>query len=332
MGRVVRVGTVGTSNIMRIIQDAFKKTERMECEVVYSRDPERGRAFADEVGVTEFCSDYDAMVSRDDLDVVYIASPNSLHTAQALKAMQHKKHAIIEKPAALSSRDIESLHVASMENDVYFLEAITTIFMPNFEILTRLLPKFGKIHNVEINYGQSSSRYDAYLRGENPNVFNPEMGGGALNDMGIYCIHAAVSLFGEPDKLLYVPELGPNGVDVAGKLTLYYPHFEVKILTSKKDNPGTGLCIDAEKGWYRSEGPMNAFTKCTAQLNGQDISVDVQHDLKMNRMVWEMTAFRDCIFKKDKSFFERMYHQSMISARVLEKAHVSADKGEIVRA
>lgn len=332
MSKVVRIGTVGTSNIMRIIQDAIKRTERMECAVVYSRDAERGRAFADEVGVPEFCTDYDAMVARDDIDVIYIASPNSLHAEQSVKAMKHGKHVIVEKPAALTGSEIENMHVASMENDVFFLEAITTIFMPNFEILTRLLPKMGKIRHAEINYGQYSSRYDSYVRGENPNIFNPEMGGGALNDMGIYCIHAAVNLFGEPDKLRYEPQLGPNGVDIAGKLTLFYPDFEVLIRTSKKDNPDTGLRIEAEHGWYREEGPMNAFTRCTAQLNGQDICVDVQNDMKMNRLVWEMTAFRDCIFKRDKTFFERMYRQSMTSARVLEKAHISASKGEIVRA
>lgn len=329
MAKTVRVGTVGTSTIMRIIRDAIGKTERMECQVVYSRDAETGRQFAQKMNIPESCTDYEAMISRDDLDVIYIASPNSCHVEQAVSAMEHGKNVIVEKPAALTSAGIDEMHTAAMENNVFFLEAITTIFMPNFQILCRLLPKFGKINKAEINYGQYSSKYDAYLRGENPNVFNPDMGGGALNDMGIYCIHGAVHLFGAPKKVLYEPELGPNGVDVAGHLTLYYPHLEVSIRTSKKDDPGTGLSIDAENGWYRMRGPMNNFSHCSAFLNGNPIRVDVQEDL--NRMVWEMTAFRDCIFREDKSFFLRMYKQSYEAVRVLEAAHKSANLGETVR-
>lgn len=81
---------------------------------------------------------------------------------------------------------------AARANGVYFFEAITTLFMPQYEACRLLLPKLGRIEQAHITYAQYSSRYDAYLRGENPNIFNPAMQAGALNDMGVYCVHMAV--------------------------------------------------------------------------------------------------------------------------------------------
>ena len=84
---MLRVGTVGTSSIMRTIQEAIRLTDGMECRVVYSRTEEQGRALAAEMGVPEHCTDYAAMLERSDLDLIDIASPNRFHVEQALAAL-----------------------------------------------------------------------------------------------------------------------------------------------------------------------------------------------------------------------------------------------------
>ena len=177
---MLRVGTVGTSSIMRTIQEAIRLTDGMECRVVYSRTEEQGRAFAAEMGVPEHCTDYAAMLDRSDLDLIDIASPNRFHVEQALAALEHGKHVIVEKPAAVTRGDVQRLIDAARANGVYFFEAITTLFMPQYEACRLLLPKLGRIEQAHITYAQYSSRYDAYLRGENPNIFNPAMQAGPL--------------------------------------------------------------------------------------------------------------------------------------------------------
>ena len=102
---MLRVGTVGTSSIMRTIQEAIRLTDGMECRVVYSRTGEQGRAFAAEMGVPEHCTDYAAMLERSDLDLIDIASPNRFHVEQALAALEHGKHVIVEKPCLLYTSD-----------------------------------------------------------------------------------------------------------------------------------------------------------------------------------------------------------------------------------
>ena len=257
---MLRVGTVGTSSIMRTIQEAIRLTDGMECRVVYSRTEEQGRAFAAEMGVPEHCTDYAAMLERSDLDLIDIASPNRFHVEQALAALEHGKHVIVEKPAAVTRGDVQRLIDAARANGVYFFEAITTLFMPQYEACRLLLPKLGRIEQAHITYAQYSSRYDAYLRGENPNIFNPAMQAGALNDMGVYCVHMAVDLFGVPQDVRYLAELG-GGIDLAGRLTLTYPSLTCEILGENADL-GSGCRITGRERLVRGGRAINAFGGC----------------------------------------------------------------------
>ncbi len=110
----LRVAFVGTSSIMELIIAAAKDCERLLPRVVYSRSAERGQAFAEKMGLPETCFDYEAMVKRKDLDLIYIASPNFLHFSQALLALEHKKHVILEKPAVLSREEAQRLYAAAI--------------------------------------------------------------------------------------------------------------------------------------------------------------------------------------------------------------------------
>ena len=205
------------------------------------------------------------------------------------------------------------------KNDVFFFEAITTIYMPNFITYKQELPYLGKLSEVNIVFGQYSSKYDAYLRGENPNIFNPQLQGGALNDMGIYCIHVAVNLFGTPDNISYQADYGSNGIDLAGKLTLTYPEFICNIETTKVAPAHSGCFIIGEKGQLIQDGPLNEFPGYHVTVNGQKFEINYQN--KKNRMIYEMEIFRDAILSKDYDFFEKAAEQSMCASMILEKAH-----------
>lgn len=318
---MLRFGTVGTSAIMRLMQQAMAQTDGVECRAVYSREAQRGRAFADSVGVASVCTDYGALLARDDIDAVYIASPNRFHAEQACLAMRAGKHVIVEKPAAVTGAEVRHMIDVARENGVLFFEAITTLFMPKYLQCRALLPKLGAIRHAELCYAQYSSKYDAYLRGENPNIFNPAMQAGALNDMGVYCVHMAADLFGIPESVQYAPELGENGIDLAGELTLSYPEKTVRIVTAKNANLGSGCRVEGERGSFAEDGPINDFGSCSAVLNGAEVQIDAPH--AENRMVYELARFRDAIETREQDFFERMAKQSLAVAEILERAHDS---------
>ena len=209
------------------------------------------------------------------------------------------------------------------EKGVFFFEGITTLFMPKYLQCRVLLPQLGAIQSAELCYAQYSSKYDAYLRGENPNIFNPAMQAGALNDMGVYCIHMAVDLFGMPERVRYAPELGENGIDLAGELTLTYQDLTVRIVTAKNANLGSGCRVEGERGFFAEDGPMNDFGACSAILDGTEVKIDAVH--AENRMVYELMRFRDAIEARDEAFFARMAKQSLMVAEILERAHGSGN-------
>lgn len=319
MSKTLTIGSVGTSSIMELIQEAIRLTPGISCKMIYSRSKERGEEFAQLVGVEEVCNHYEIMLERSDIDIVYIASPNKCHVPQAIQAMEHGKHVIIEKPITIKEDDIQKLLEIAQENRVFFFEGITTLFMPNFIACKKLIEKLGRIQSVELCYGQYSSKYDAYLLGEKPSNFSKEMQGGALNDLGIYCIHVVVDLFGWPEAVSYEAEWGRAGIDLSGVLKLCYPQIECKIEVSKNKDLNSGCKIFGENGSIIEKGPLNSFAVCNAEIDG--VSHCVKEQKEKNRMMYELSRFRDAILNHDLDFFCKMARQSMIASSILEQAH-----------
>ena len=106
------------------------------------------REFAQAAGIPEHYTDYEAMLTREDIDAVYIASPNRFHLEQAVRAMEHKKHVILEKPAAVRKGDAERLVQTAEKHGVFCFEAISTLFMPNYLALKERLPQLGRVRRV----------------------------------------------------------------------------------------------------------------------------------------------------------------------------------------
>lgn len=326
--KTITIASVGTSAIMRLMQQAIAATPGTASLAVYSRDEDRGREFARAAGIPEHYTDYETMLNWEGIDLIYIASPNRFHLPQALQALAHGKHVILEKPAAVRRGDAERLIQAAEENGVFLFEAISTLFMPNYLACKERLPRLGRIRRAEIAYGQYSSKYDAYLRGENPNIFNPEMEAGALNDMGIYCVHTAVDLFGPPRTVEWQAERGPNGIDLAGQLDLGYRDFSCVVRTAKNKNMDSGCRIEGERGLLCSSGALNEFPNARAQLDGISEDIQLQQGLQ-NRLVFELTRFRDAIWAQDRAFFHKMARQSIAAAAILEAAHTGRRQLEL---
>lgn len=320
MPNALRIGCVGTSSVMNIMQDAIRVTDGVTCSVVYSRSKSRGEEYAGRYGIKNVSDHYDSFIARDDVDAVYIASPNSCHFEQGMQALENGKHVIMEKPLALTRREVDQLYSNAKNNGVFLFEAITTLYMPNYLSCRDVLPAIGKIRKAVIRYGQYSSKMDDYKKGIVASSLSPECKGGALNDMGIYCIHMAVDLFGKPKSASYRPVMGVNGVDLEGELTLEYSDFVCNILTSKQRNIDSGCRIEGEKGFFEEHGPINDFANVSVCMCGEEFSV--RNQLETNRMVYELIRFRDAFNNQDKAHFYKAYHQSREAVGILEDVAV----------
>lgn len=194
----IRVATIGSSKIAESFLKGAQHDPRFCHAAVYSRTEERGREFASAHGVGKVYTSLEELAAAPDIDAVYIASPNVCHARQAIMMMDAGKSVMVEKPAAPTPEEVEAMIEASLRNRVGFMEAMRPTTVPNFEAVRDALPRIGKILRYTASYCQYSSKMEDFRRGVIASSFNPDMRGGALLDLGVYCIAPMVHLFGAP--------------------------------------------------------------------------------------------------------------------------------------
>jgi predicted dehydrogenase len=277
MKNTLRVGTVGTNFIVTRFIEAFRlagspsgRTEAPEAEIVasYSRSAETAEAFAKKHGVGLAFSSREAFLSSGEYNCVYVAAPNSLHYPWARDALLHGKNVICEKPFVSTSGELEDLARLAREKGLFLFEALTIPHLPNAARLRDLLPGIAPVRHAAMNFSQYSSRYPSFLRGENPNLFNPEFSGGALMDLNYYNLALTVYLFGAPEEIRYFPRTAAKGNDVSGTLIMKYRGFNA-VLSACKDSSGENFVqIQGEGGWlYVPSASSNLRAGITSRRN-----------------------------------------------------------------
>jgi hypothetical protein len=228
-----RLGIIGTGMISTEFAAAVNAYSAFEIAAVMSRSKKSAERFiaAASLGNAASATDISELV-RHDLDAVYIASPNSLHYDHAVAAIAAGINVIVEKPAFWNPAQFEQVYAQAEKAGVLVCEAARHVFEPGFAVVKDWAAD-QEITGASFQFHQYSSRWDLVVAGEEPNIFSLRHGGGALTDLGIYAVYAAVSWFGEPVSISYYPRLAPTGVDASGVLLLEYPGFTAELSFSK---------------------------------------------------------------------------------------------------
>jgi len=255
----MRIGTIGSGFIVRYILENIAKTDGISCEAVYSRKLETGQKLANEFHVSKVYTDLDEMCQDDSIDMIYIASPNSLHYGHAKKALQYGKHVICEKPFTPTVEEAKELIDLAKEKHVFLFEAITTLYHPHFSWIKEHMDCIGDLKMISSTFCQYSSRYDLLKNGEVTNVFNPDFAGGSLMDINVYNIHFLVGLLGRPDHVEYFAGRHTNGVDTHGILIMTYGDVICQCTGAKDTWCENSVQIMGDKGYmYITPGSNNS--------------------------------------------------------------------------
>ena len=228
----IKYSVIGTSWITNSFIEGAKRVEGLVLDGVYSRSEEKGKAFAQAVGAQRVFTSIEE-VADSDTDFVYVASPNSCHYEQCKFLLENKKHVICEKPITVTSEEFSKLFFLAEENNVRYFEAIMYMHTSARYALKEAVQSIGNITSAHFDYSQLSSKYNMLLAGGLPNIFNPKMKTGALNDLGIYCVCPAIDLFGEPQQVTALQHFLFTGADGAGSAILKYKDKIVTITYSK---------------------------------------------------------------------------------------------------
>ncbi|NQX13410.1 Gfo/Idh/MocA family oxidoreductase [Microbacteriaceae bacterium VKM Ac-2855] len=244
----ITIATVGTSRITRSFAEAIALVDGIRIGAAFSRDPARAAAAAAAFGAPWACTAWPELLQDPRVDALYIATPNAIHLAQARDALRAGKHVLVEKPAVLSAVDWDELVDLAHNEGLVILEAIRTRYDPGLAAVGSALTRLGTIRRATLRYEKTSSRYADFVAGTVSNVFDPAMGGGALRDLGIYCIHAMLALFGEPLAVRGAAVPLANGVDGFGSILATYPEMIATLHYSKISSPRLPSVIEGENG------------------------------------------------------------------------------------
>jgi len=315
MANPLRIGVIGTSFVSDWICEAARMSENCEITAVYSRDLARGTAFVEKQCIGGCFDNEEAFFSSDRIDAVYIASPNILHYCQTLDALAHGKHVLCEKPLAINAPQAERMIRFANEKGLILLEAIRTVHDPFLAALRENLHKVGCIRRATFEFCQYSSRYDRFLAGERPNVFEASLGNAALMDLAVYCLHACVGIFGVPQKLTASASFLPNGTEAAGTMLLDYGDQQTTISYSKVTSSVYPSIVQGEKGTlvFDTLNQPSYLRMLYRDGRTEELFTPVK-----NNMVHELNAFSCMIANREStvSFDE----QSLRVMRLLDEA------------
>lgn len=309
----IKLGTIGSGVIVRSILDGVNATEGISLEAVYSRSMEKGRQLADEYGAQKVYTDLEALFGDEDVNFIYVASPNSLHYEQAKAALEHGKNVICEKPFCTTRAKVEELIAIAKERHLFLIDATPTAFLPNFELLKQQIEKIGRKRLVMCSYSQYSSRYDQVLRGEAPNIFNPEFAGGCLQDINYYNVYFNVALFGKPETAVYYPNICATGADTSGVVLMKYRDF-VSECSGAKDTWGVNSAqIQGEKGYIYIENGANGIESLRVVTRDGEENYNEQPNL--DRWFYEVQNLTRLVLNDD---YEAIYKRLEVTADVID--------------
>jgi D-xylose 1-dehydrogenase (NADP+, D-xylono-1,5-lactone-forming) len=265
----VRWGLLSTARINRAILEGAQQSERTQVVAVASRDQARADAYARERGLERAHGSYEALLEDDGIEVVYNSLPNSLHVEWSIRALEAGKHVLCEKPLDRRVDAVERAFDAADRAGRLLMEAFMYRHHPQTRKAAELV-RDGAIGELR----QLRSLFSFTLADEADVRMLPELDGGALMDLGCYCLSMQRLLAGEPELVFGRQRVGGGGVDVAFVAVLHFPGDVFGEFHCAFDLPeGAGLEAAGSEGRLVVHDPVRCRDP-HVEVNGERIDVE----------------------------------------------------------
>ena len=297
---MLKLGIIGTGAISHHFIEAAHASGQYQLVAVYSRNLETAEQFARRYSNVQLFDQIDAFLMSS-FDVVYIASPNSLHYCQAKAALSSDKDVILEKPAVTQPQEWQDLVQTAKEHHCFIFEAARNYHEDAFATIKSFLAD-KQILGADFNFAKYSSKMPELLAGQTPNVFSDRFAGGALMDLGIYPIYAAVRLFGKPTHASYQAQKLDNSIDLNGDGILSYPNYQVHIKAGKNITSNLSCEIYTTDGTLTLDTIEHVSSAIFTDHQGNEVQLPIQH--APHTMTEEVAAFANMIKQPEQTLYQ----------------------------
>jgi D-xylose 1-dehydrogenase (NADP+, D-xylono-1,5-lactone-forming) len=315
----VRWGILSTGRINRLaILEPVRQTDRAELLAVASREQQRADAYAREHGIERAHGSYEALLGDPDVEAVYISLPNSMHTEWSIRALEAGKHVLVEKPFSRHPEDVERAFNTAERSGLVLMEA----FMYRHHDQTRKLVDTVASGGIgELRHLRSS--FSFILANVEDVRMRPELDGGALMDLGCYCISGCRLLSGEPELVFGRQLVGSTGVDVRFSALLQFGDDVSAEFHCAFDLPdGAGLEAFGSEGKVLVREPFRTIDP-HIELNGERVEVD-----DTDRYLLQLENFSAAVRGEAEPLLGR--DDALGQARTIDALYRSAESGTAV--
>jgi predicted dehydrogenase len=261
----IRWGILGTGHIAHKFAAGLSYLPDAELVAVGSRTAAAAEAFGSQHNVPHRHASYEELAGDPDVEVIYVATPHHLHAENSLLCMQHGKAVLCEKPFTLNAAQAKTLVDAARQKKLFLMEGMWSRCLPSWVKLRQLVAE-GAVGEVRM------VKADLCFRAEfNPRhrLFDPELAGGALLDVGCYVVSFAGMLLGTPLQAAALAHLGQTGVDEQTGILLGYAGGALAVLsTAVRTSTPQDAFVFGTTGWIRVHAPFATSQRLTVQHAG----------------------------------------------------------------
>lgn len=263
MQKTYNWGILGLGNIAHKFAEALNATENAVLFAVGSRELDKANGFADKFGARRWYGSYEQLMQDPEVEIVYISTPHHLHYELTLKCLEHGKHVLCEKPAAVNFKQFREARDLAREKNLFYMDALWTRFLPNTLRAMEWIEKgrIGDIRMLQADFG-FKAEYNPVGR-----LFNPKLAGGALLDIGIYPVFLSLLFLGYPDEINIISQKADTGVDISNGITFGYKSGAIASLNcslnahteTAAEISGTLGRIKLPRRWFTPAGIHSQF-------------------------------------------------------------------------
>lgn len=292
MRKIFNWGIIGCGRIAHKFAKDIQTIPGAAIHAVATRSLANAKNFAQAYNAPHALDSSEELLKVEGLDAVYIATPHVLHAENAIMALNAKMPVLCEKPLAMNAGEVSQMVAAARTNNTFLMEALWTRFMPPVNKVLELIEadEIGEINYVKADFG-----FAAEFKPEG-RLFDPDLGGGSLLDIGIYPVFLALLLFGKPETIDARAIFGSTGVDNVCGMLLKFPGEKLAILDSTiTSDTGTEAFIYGSKGTIHIHARWHAMTSLTLHLKGTGEEQQFEFEKKSLGYSYEAEEVMRCI-------------------------------------